>query len=241
MRSVRQIETVASRGGRRFEAIQERELYGFAGEVAESLPGPNTDALVIAEMSGPLGVPDFVVLVGGCEWLEARRDAGVPPVLSETECFVLSVLSYKRALSVQTICSRLRWGTEHVDRAVSSLLKIDAVTKTRNGAILAAPGIKPEGVVFAIEAKTSNWRKAILQGRSYRTWANNYVVLLGDVGELAADRAKAQVLDDGAGLFVHERWAVKPKTRTPVLAHRLQGFEHIFSVLLSNPAFGLHK
>jgi hypothetical protein len=88
--------------------------------------------------------------------------------------------------------------------------------------------------MFAVEAKVRDWHRAVLQGRSYRTWSDNYVVLLGGMGPVAEGRAKEHVQSDGAGLFTDAGWIVRPRSRRPTAARRLQGFEHLFSALVSS-------
>lgn len=237
MRRVRLVDPTSSRGGRRFEAGAERRLYGLANHVAASLQGPKGHALLVAEMPSPLGVPDFVALVGGQCWLNAREAAGVPPVLSEIDCTVLSALSPVRPLSLATLARRLGWDIEQVDRSVGRLLRSGAAVSTSSRTVSCAPGMKPVGSLFAIEAKVKNWQRAVIQGRGYRTWADNYVMILGDTGPKAAERARSAVAADGAGLYTAVGWVVRPRKRSPSLARRTMGFEHLFAALASGPTF----
>ncbi len=238
LRSVRLIEPASSRGGRRFEAIEERDLHGFATDVAASMPGPIGDVLLVAEMPSPLGVPDFVALIGGQDWQAARASAGVPPVLSDIDCTVLSLLSPTRALSVVSLVRRTGWSVEHVERTVTRLRRVGAAMLTGSGAVLSAPGMKPSGSLFAIETKVKNWQRALIQGRGYRTWADNYVLILGNAGPKAAQRAVSEVTADGAGLYTEHGWLVRPRRRLPSAARRTLGFEFLYAAVASGPSLG---
>lgn len=219
----------------------ERELYFLAEEVAASLSGPPGDVILIPEMPSPLGLPDFVALVGGQGWLQTRSTLGVPPVLSEIDAAVLSVLGEKRPLSEESIAGRLGWTQQQVRSALSRLVRTGAASRSIRGTAFATTGMKPAGQLYAIEVKVKDWRRALIQGRGYRTWANNYVVVLGDVGATAAARAMAEHRADGAGLYTGDGWIVKPRKRTPSPARRALGFEHVYAALGSGPALGSHE
>ncbi len=238
MRSVRLVESVSSRGGRRFEPVEERHLHGLASRVATSMPGPAGDVMLVAEMHSPLGVPDFVALVGGQSWLDSRLSANVPPVLSAIDCTVLSALAAGRPLSVASLTRRLEWQLEQVERTVRRLQQLGAVVVSPSGAVRAAPGMRPAGSLYAIEAKVKNWQRAVIQGRGYRTWADNYVVVLGESGPKAAERARSAVIADGAGLYNESGWVVRPRKRVPSGPRRTLGFEYLFAALASDPSLG---
>lgn len=235
MTSPKYVTPTSSRGGRRFEPVAERDLHDLVSEVALSLPGVADDVLIVPEMPSPLGLPDFVAVVNGSQWLHARAAAGVPPLLSLADCIVLSASSPSRPLTVQTIARRIGWSVEAAVQTIERLERLEAIIKTRSGAVRANPSIKPQGSLFAIEAKVKEWRRAVFQGRNYRTWANNYVIVLGDVGVSAEGRARTSVSEDGAGLFTRQGWSVKPRARRPTVAKQLQGYEHLYAAISSDP------
>jgi hypothetical protein len=235
-RVVRFVTSGASRGGRRFEPIDELHLHGLIESLATSLPAPGHDVLIVPEMPSPLGLPDFVVLVGGRTWLDSRMAAGVAAALSEIECTVLASLSARRYLSVESIARRIGWASNDVEEVLVRLSRTGAVVRTSTGAAGLEPALQPAGGLFAVEAKVKDWRRAVLQGRSYRTWADNYVVVLGGMGAAAEGRATESVRHDGAGLFTSDGWLVRPRSRRPTAARRLQGFEYLFAALASDPA-----
>lgn len=235
-KAVRFVEPSSSRGGRRFEPVDELHLNDLVASLAASLPGQGEDVLVVPEMPSPLGLPDFVALVGGREWLDARVAASVPPVLSEIECAVLAALSPVRSLAPESVARRIGWAPSEVQRVTIRLTRVGAVSASSTGAVRLHPALRPTGTMFAVEVKLKAWHRAILQGRTYRTWADNYVVVLGRVGATAEARAKESARSDGGGLFTDGGWVVRPRSRKPVASRRLQGFEHLYAALSSGPA-----
>lgn len=235
-RRIRFIEPGSSVGGRRFEARRERELHSLATSVAETLPGPVGEVLLVPEMPSPLGMPDFVAVIGARDWLIRRAELAVPPILSEIDCQALSVLTEQRALSFRVVAARLGWEVGHLEPALARLERAGAVVRTESGAAVVVPGIRPTGRILAIETKVRDWKRALIQGRGYRTWANNYVIVLGDVGRAAVERAKSEIGADGAGLFTEAGWVVKPRSRNPAASRHIQGFEYVFAAIGSSPA-----
>lgn len=238
MRSVKLVTPTSSIGGRRFEPQAELTLHELARTAAATLPGVADEVLLVPEMPSPLGLPDFIALSDGSSWLQTRQMAGVQPILSESECSVLAALHPGQALSRETVARRSGWSLSDLEPVVSRLVNAGAIETTPGGAHRVNPSLVPSGSMFALEAKVKDWQKAVLQGRAYRTWANNYVVVLGAVGPVAERRAAERVRDDGAGLFSSSGWIVRPRARQPAPAKRLWGFEHLYAALASSgPAF----
>lgn len=228
---IRTVQAISSRGGHHFEPVQERDLYSLAAKAAQTLPGAKGGVVLVSEMPGPLGQPDFVVLLGGNDWISKRRSAGVGPQLGQAECTVLAALYEKRPLKLETLSRRLDWSVESLQPILSKLVRQGAVDITSTGSYRLVSGMMPSGHLVAFEAKVKDWHRAIVQGRAYRTWADNYVVLLGEVGETAMGRAIEAVADDGAGLFNETGWSVYPKPRKAVAARRLWGFEYLLAAV----------
>ncbi len=229
-----------SLGGRRFEPIDERSLHPFVRKVATALPGAK-HILLVPEMPSPLGLPDFVAAVNCGQWLASRMASGVPPVLSEIDCTVLSVLMPHRPLSVRTVANRLAWQTADIDSVLSRLTRSGAIQFTDGGSLVRHPAFSPTGTLYAIEAKVTGWQRAIRQGRSYRTWADNYIVVMGQLGQTATLRAQEALEHEGAGLYLPSGWLLKPQPRKQKFPQRLRGFEHLFAAIGSDPALGSHE
>jgi len=147
---------------------------------------------------------------------------------------VLAALHPGQALSSATIGRRIGWSPAALEPVLNRLENAGAVVKTSGGAHRVNPALLPRGSVFALEAKVKDWQKAVLQGRAYRSWADNYVVLLGEVGPVAERRAAERVALDGAGLYSSSGWIVRPRARRPAPARRLWGFEHLFAATASS-------
>lgn len=241
VREVRLLQSSSSLGGRQFAPVSELALHELVEDVASALPGPNGDAWIVSEMPSPLGLPDFVALLGAENWFSARLETGTAPVLSETDCVVLSALHVGRSLAIDSLGKRLGWHHERLAPVVARLTKSGAALQSGGGALSLAPGLHPQGGLIAIEAKVKDWRRAVAQGRTYRTWSDNYVVLLGDVGPVALGRAQSAIAQDRAGLNINGKWVVRPASRRASRARRLQGFEYAFASLTSKPTFGSHK
>lgn len=238
MRRVTVVPPTSSLGGRRFEPQAELTLHKLAETAAETISSVVDDVMLVPEMPSPLGLPDFVALSGGRSWLEDRQAAGIQPILSEAECAVLAVLHPGQALSRETVARRSSWSLDALDPVVARLSRSGAIELTPRGALRVNPLLVPKGSIFALEAKVKDWRKAVLQGRAYRSWANNYVVVLGEVGPLAEQRAVGRIRDDGAGLFTSSGWMVRPRVRQPAPGRRLLGFEYLYAALAtSGPTF----
>ena len=236
------IHNQLSHAGHQFEPRGERALHELASPAALSLPGANKGVVLISEMPGPFGQPDFVALVGGGSWLERRMAAGIPPQLSEAECIVLSVLHAERPLSQAAVLRRVGWSADVLVPVLKKLVRVGALKVTSSGSFLRVRDLEPSGVLYALEAKLKSWQRAVLQGRAYRSWADNYVVLLGGVGTVAKQRAADTIAIDRAGLFVDFEWIVRPKVRKAHSAKRLWGFEHMYAaVVASDPSFRIHE
>ena len=233
MRKVRIVQPCSLLAGRRFEPQAERSLHSLAEEVASTLPGISQEALLLPEMPSPLGLPDFVALIGGSEWIHARNDIDIPPITSENDCILLAALYIRKSLSISTISQKISWNLDDVRFSVERLCDIGAIYSTGRDAYRINAALVPDGSIFALEAKIKNWQKAIFQGRAYRTWADNYVILLGGVGDQAAQRAKERVESDKAGLFLSSGWLVRPHRRKPANSQRFRGFEYLYAAITS--------
>lgn len=207
------------------------DLYPSALDAARSLPGASAGILVVPEMAGPLGVPDFLVMVGGDSALRDRLESGIPPILSEMDCSVIAALFSGRPRSVKTIASRLGWTEDNVRFRLLQLKKTGAVSELRPGLFLRHKSFSGGGTLYAIEVKVRDWTQAVRQSRGYRTWANNYVLVLGPLGEQATRAVEAEVEADQAGLFINGRWLRKPSRRVPDPLRGLMGFEHLIAAL----------
>lgn len=224
-------QSARSRPGRLFEAVQETGLYPSALDAARTLPGASAGVLVVPEMSGPIGVPDFLVMVGGEKVLQRRLASGIPPVLSELDCAVITSLYAAKPRTAKNVAASLGWTEENAISRLQQLKKAGAVTEPSPGRFLRHDSFSSGGTLYAVEVKVRDWAQAVRQSRGYRTWANNYVVVLGPIGEQARRAAATEVAADAAGLFIDGTWVRKPSRRRPEPLRGLLGFEHLVASL----------
>lgn len=236
MRTVEFVEPATSRAGRRFEPLGEVQLHDLILDVAASVPSKGSDAIVIPEMPSPLGLPDFVAIIGGKDWLRRRARSGVSATLVPADCHLLASMANSRPLKLETIARRAGWNEPDAREVARRLLRTGAIEELANGTLRRNGDIEPSGYVFGIEAKLKDWRRAMIQGRNYRTWANNYVVVLGDIGAQANLRARESVAADGGGLYTREGWVARPQRRDPAMSSRILGFEYVYAAIGLKPS-----
>lgn len=224
-------QTDRSRPGRLFAAVQEAGLYPAALEAARTLPGAGAGILVIPEMFGPQGVPDFLVIVGGRRPLAERLASGIPPILGELDAIVVGSLHLRRSTSLQSLAQQLRISDSNVRTRLMQLKKVGAVIEISPDRFIRHHALSPGGTLYALEAKVRDWQQAVRQSRGYRTWANNYVLVLGPLGAQARAAAVDVVASDEAGLYVDGKWILKPQRRSPDALRRFIGFEHLVASL----------
>jgi hypothetical protein len=116
-------------------------------------------------------------------------------------------------------------------RRIGPLLTSGAVSVTDGGLYRRHAALTPGGRLYAIEAKLRDWRRAVRQSRGYRTWASNYVLVLGDLSPKATQAALEAVDSDSAGLFVDGSWLRKPAPLSQTPQQRLLGFEFLTAAL----------
>lgn len=121
----------APRPGRRFEPSHERALHDDALSVCAQLPGAHRGTYVVREMTGPIGIPDFTVLIGDVDRLHARLSLDVAPVLNQLDASIVAVANSRVARSASALARTLNWGVQTVLRRLPGLLKSGALVATR--------------------------------------------------------------------------------------------------------------
>lgn len=223
-------ETTSGRAGRRFEAIDERLLHEQALIAASSLPGSAAGVLVVPEMTGPIGIPDFVAVVGGRDRIARRIDSGIPPITSELDCAIIACLFPRQSRSAQSVAAELELAETYVEGKLAALARVGAVHLVRES-YTRADALTPGGTFYAIEAKLRDWRRAVRQARRYRTWASNYVLVMGTVAERSREQLLETLGSDQAGLYLNNRWTTRPKRLTPPSRRRHLAFEYLAAAL----------
>lgn len=223
--------TSRPRHGRRFQPTHELELLPAALNACRTLPVTHRGLTIIAEMTGPIGIPDLTALVGPRELLTARLASTIQPLLHEVDAAVVGVAHPRVARSPQQLATALGWPEETVRRRLSPLLKSGALLPAGGERYRRDPAMQPLGRVYAVEAKVRDWRRALHQSRTYSTWADSYVLVMGALSKEPLEQLTTEVTADRAGLVVDGRWVRRPTVHKLPPGRRLRAAEHIVAAL----------
>lgn len=226
-------ETTSGRAGRRFEAIDERSLHEQAVAAASSLPGAAAGVLLIPEMTGPIGIPDFLAVVGGRERIAQRVASGIPAITGELECAILACLFPRRPRKASSIATELQLADSYVQGKLTALARVGAVIPV-GGSYTRAAALTPGGTLYAIEAKLKDWRRGVRQARGYRTWVNNYVLVMGHVTERSRASLLNELGSDKAGLYLDNGWIARPSPVPQPRRRRHLAFEYLAAALMDS-------
>ena len=220
-----EVATSTPRAGRRFEPVQELELHQDALGAVQGLPRARRGLVVVPEFAGPIGIPDFTAYVGDIDRIRRRHDLNVPPVVNELETGILSAAYVRRASSAQDIARTLGWPVETVTDRMRGLVKRKALIEASPGRYVRPEPLEAGGRLYAVEAKVEDWRSALRQVRTYRVWADSYVLVMGQLSERAQTALSAEVRRDRGGLMVAGRWVVRPRLGHAAIRRRVQAWE----------------
>ena len=197
--------------------------------MAAQLPGHESGLLGLTEFHAPYGVPDLTVVVGDSSPRKRRLRLAVPPLLNEVDAGIVSAVSSRRPTSVHQIAAQLGWSTATIGRRLPGVVRGGALLEQSTGRYLRPEELVPVGATWAIETKVEEWRRALLQCRTYRTWADGYVLIMGRVPPPALDELRREVQNDRGGLVVGERWVVRPARANLKASRRLWTSEHVIA------------
>ena len=226
------VTTSRPRHGRRFEPSHELELVPSALQACRALPGAHRGLAVIAEMTGPWGIPDFTALVGREEDLHQRLLLPVPPLLHEVDAGVVAAAHSRTPRSAAQLASLVGWPEATVQRRLGALIRSGALTATTAERYIRPAALQPLGRLYAVEAKVRDWRKALRQVRSYAVWADSYVLVMGRLSAAASQELLREVTTDQGGLVIDGKWVRRPAVRRLPPAKRLWAAEHAVAALL---------
>jgi hypothetical protein len=229
--SVELRETSRPRPGRRFAPTHERELFGPAVDACKRLPKARSGLLIVQELSGPIGIPDFTALVGAEDHLNARLSIEVPPLLNRVDVAVMASVSTSAGRTTQAISAILRWPEETIARRIPWLLRVGALREVARARYVRPPEVRPLGRIYAVEAKVRDWRRALRQVRTYSVWADSYVLVMGPLSSDSCERLAEEVRSDKGGLVVNHRWITRPMLGRLSPAGRLWAAEHLIAAL----------
>jgi hypothetical protein len=224
-------DTIAPRQGRRFEPTHELSLHEAAVAACEALPGSHRGVLIVREMVGPIGIPDLTALVGDTSNVTKRLQLGVPPILNQVDAGIVASLSDNRPRSAETVSATLGWPIETIGRRLPHLMKSGAISGKGVDGFVRPTALCPVGRLYAIEAKMNDRVSAIQQARSYASWADNYVLVMGELGARPLHQLMDDVDHDRGGLVVNGRWMRRPVIAPHSPARRLWASEHLIAAL----------
>jgi hypothetical protein len=222
-------EATRQRPGRLFQPDDERSLMAVARRVIADLEGADEGALALREMHSPFGVPDLTVVVGNPAPRKSRLRLSVPPLLNEIDAGVVAVASKTVPRTADRLASSLGWPLATLERRIPGLLKSRALREIKPARYVRRAALEPIGTVYAVELKMADWKRALTQGRTYRTWANAYLLIVDYVSEGSLPDLVQAVRRDRGGLVVAGSWIVKPKRSPRDPARRLWTSEHVIA------------
>lgn len=224
-------DTSAPRAGRRFVPTHELALRDDALAACSSLPGAHRGIYVVGEMTGPIGIPDFTVLVGNLRLLDARLALDVPPVLNQIDAAIVAATAVKSPRSSRTLALALGWRIETITRRISGLLRSGALIATRPDRYVRPEGLRPIGRLYAVEAKVNDRRAAIRQARAYGAWTDGYVLVMGDLSARSLRLLLQDVDSDRGGLVVGGQWLRKPTAGAADSVRQFWSTEHFVAAV----------
>jgi hypothetical protein len=215
------------RPGRRFQPSEEAALFESAKQAAAQLPGADAGVLGLTELHAPFGIPDFTVVIGEAGPRRARLRLRVPPLLNEVDAGLASVTPSESFASARQIAARVGWPAGTIERRLPGLLRVGALREVQPGRFTRPTALEPIGTVYAIELKVNDWRRALVQCRTYRTWADSYVLIMQRVPGSSLSDLRRNVRRDGGGLIIDNEWLVQPRVVKLPRSRRLWTSEHI--------------
>ncbi len=225
MSLVVQIETSSPRPGRRFEPVQERALHAAATAACHSLPGAARGLVVIPEFSGPIGIPDFTAFIGDAGDLIRRQRLSVPATTNEIDAGILSVAHVQRPRTAASMAQSLNWPLSTIAGRLRGLVLRGSLLEPTPGRFVRPAELSARGRLYAVEAKVDDWRSGLRQVRTYRVWADAYVLVMAKVAERALGQLTDEVTRDRGGLVVDGEWILRPRIGRLSAHRKLQAWE----------------
>ena len=215
--------------GRRFEPVAEAQLGVHIECLVASLPAAQRrGVLLISEVAGPFGIPDFVALVPDRSHLTARLDAPFPPLLSEAAAAIAVAVSPRRRTSTDLVAMRVGSSRDLVQQRLGTLRQLGAVSGSDRSGWLRHEALTPVGRTHVFEAKVRDWRRAFNQAVTYSTWGDSATVVMSRIPESWRQTGAS----DWIGLAIGPSWRRRPLVRAHSPARRLWASEHVVAAIL---------
>jgi DNA-binding Lrp family transcriptional regulator len=211
--------------------VAERELEPAARKAISGLPGVHYGLAVFRELAGPVGIPDFLAVVGPASAMQRRLGLPISPLLNRVDAGIAAVAAPSRGKTIEQISEQLKWSPSTIERRMTGLLKDGVLFEKGQGRYVRPDRLVPTGRLYAIETKVSNFSRALKQARTYSLWCYNYVIVMPALNPTVLDRAITAVKADGGGLVVDGRWQCRPKHRPKSPFRSLWGSEHVIAAI----------
>lgn len=226
-------QSMTSANGVRFSPTKEAALDPALRALARSLPRSSPGVVMMAEVPGPVGIPDLLALPGSGARLARRLDSKIPPVLRQVDIEILTALRVRQGITMETVKSRVNRADRTIYQSLRNLCGTGAAV-TSGRLFYRAESLEPVGNIYALEAKVDDWKKGVRQAFRYRAWCNASALVLSRIPK---DRvpliSAAQRLS--IGLAWEDQWIVRPKICKLDRVHRLWGSEHFVAALGFTP------
>lgn len=218
--------------GRPFQPCGEAEV--IPGLVAAALARARKDRrlILLSELRGPFGVPDFVILETDDQTLTARMESGVSPLLNQIDAAIVGSLGAKRPRRLSSVARDLGWPERHLAPRANELCRSGVISQVQPGSFIRLAALKPLGHLAVYEAKVDKWRRGLLQASTYATWADSATLA---IARLPRDPAPAVDLatELRVGLIADGSWRLRAERQSLSRAMRLWASEHVVASLLS--------
>ena len=201
------------RAGRPFEPRQERELEVPLRILAAHLPGARDGVYVTPEFVGSNGIADLVAVTRAEPALQLRLSGGLPFLENLSIATIAATIPIGRPISTEALSHRLHMSPRQVAVYCRELETMGIISGAGTG-YKRDFSIRPVGRMYALEAKVSDWSRAMGQAVRYSSWADAAaVVLLRTPAQLdkVANHARAMRI----GLAIGSRWIVRPRITGP--------------------------
>jgi hypothetical protein len=139
-------------------------------------------------------------------------------------------MSMKQPTSAEALARLLGTSSGQTARILSTLAKQGVVERLGAGWIRSA-GLVPVGRTYALEAKVEDWRSGLNQSLRYGVYADSTSVVLPKLSDKVKLAALERFRTVGVGLFVDDRWLVRPRLSRLRASRRLLASEYILSAL----------
>lgn len=202
------------------------------------------------EVPSAAGIPDLLLVRFDEMALEARRAAGLEPVVGAAPALVLWLVM-QRPLAAGALAEAAGMTAGHVRRSVlPELAAIGVVEERADGCWAVPPAMRQlTTAVVAVEAKRSDWKGALAQARRYSRFASSTYIALDrqraapalswadDIVSGGIGLATVDASDESVRVWRRPRWQARKGWESLLMGERL--WELARSGVRRGPAFSV--